>query len=113
VFLHAERSSGDCSDRMHLGFPGQECITDEEILGGTYYVYPVTYFSGDGNSFNRRSYNPIHNFKYYGVELKDIYLSAIQGQFASPPAQNPMDTFPSADKRYQMPPDVSSPEYII
>jgi hypothetical protein len=98
---------------MSLGFPGQECITDEEILGGTYYIYPVTYFSGDGNSFNRRSYNPIGNFKFYDVVLKDIYLSAIQAQFSTPPAQNPSDTFPNADQRYRMPSEVSSSEYII
>jgi hypothetical protein len=113
VYLHAERSSaGDCSDRMHLGFPGQECITDEKILGGTYYVYPVTYFSGDGNSYDRRSYGQILNFKHYGIALKDIYLSAIQAQYSTPPAQNPSDTFPNADQRYQMPSAVSSSEYM-
>jgi hypothetical protein len=95
---------------MHLGFAGQECITDEEILGGTYYIYPVTYFSGDGGSFNRRSYNPIHNFRFYDIVLKDMYLSAVQAQFSTPPAQNPPNSFPNADQRYQIPSDVSSSE---
>jgi hypothetical protein len=96
---------------MDRNFPGQECITDEKILGGTYYIFPVTYFSGDGNSYNRRSYNAIQNFEHYDVVLKDIYLSAIQAQFSTPPAQNPSNSFPSA--RYQMPSDVSSSEYNL
>jgi hypothetical protein len=102
IFIHAEEAPCDKDSKfISQNFPGQICQARPEFGGRLIYAFPVSYYSGQASSNDRRRYNQIENLSKYNMKFDEIISSAILNQKNGKANWNSVN-FPIRESQYMI-----------